>query len=348
MSNKLMRGPAPLPNLRPKHIAKAQPKETSRDESHSPSFRAQREIPSGRADSPSQPRETATLQGISRFARNDGGGESRNDGDPNSEFRTQNSEFPTPTHSLAPESHARIDILLGASQSETISDILKLVRHAVRELPAGEHALVVNSICSQSIMDEAARKISRRQAAKMLTYTAYGQALREKLDFLETVIKEKHVRLLVISSFEFAATNARQRHALVHWLRQMRDEHALRIVVYSLAPEVPQQGAHSGPLALLAWLSDLVRHIRTIDEPRDFTEPANANETLKHLIEELSDESPLPSFRAQREIPSGQADTPSQPQTRLTQDSALSTQDYPSPRSLSLINKELEVEEVCV
>jgi hypothetical protein len=279
-----MRGPAPLPKLRPQHIAKAQPRTASDNNS---ALRTQ----------------DSALP------------------DPHSVLSPQSSSLPEPSslprearHSLAPESHARIDILLGASQSETISDILKLVRHAVRELPAGEHAFVVNSICSQAIMDEAARKISRRQAAKMLTYTASGQALREKLDFLETVIKEKHVRLLVISSFEFAATNARQRHALVHWLRQMRDEHALRIVVYSLAPEVPQQGAHSGPLALLAWLSDLVRHIRTIDEPRDFTEPANANETLKHLIEELDGET---CFSLSRRSEAEESPTPLSPQSSV-------------------------------
>jgi hypothetical protein len=54
------------------------------------------------------------------------------------------------------------------------------------------------------------------------------------------------VKLLVVNSFEFAACGSRQKHALAHWLREMRDAHNLRVVVYSIEREEPRVGALYG------------------------------------------------------------------------------------------------------
>ncbi|HET6512014.1 MAG TPA: hypothetical protein VFH43_07475, partial [Candidatus Kapabacteria bacterium] len=75
------------------------------------------------------------------------------------------------THPLSAPTHPRVDLCHGGSQEATMKDSLALARHAVRELDAGEHVLIINSLCSSELLEKTARQISSHQAAGVITFS---------------------------------------------------------------------------------------------------------------------------------------------------------------------------------
>jgi hypothetical protein len=146
-------------------------------------------------------------------------------------------------HPITLEKNSRIDIYFGKRERDAAEDVMTLIHQTLPNMKKDETVLVINALCNHDDLVEAVDKIGRKQAAKALVYTASGAKLREKLEFLSTLIAAKNVRMLILNSFEFAACGSRQKHALAHWLREMRDAHRLQVVVYSCAPDAPRNGA---------------------------------------------------------------------------------------------------------
>lgn len=122
-------------------------------------------------------------------------------------------------------------------------DMMLLLDQSVPHLQKDENILLINSLCVHDDLARASDKLSKGHKGKILVYSASGRMLREKLDFLSKLIVAKQVKLLVLNSWEFAACGSRQKHALAHWLREMRDGNKVRIVVYSREPKCPEFGA---------------------------------------------------------------------------------------------------------
>ena len=149
-------------------------------------------------------------------------------------------------HPLAQISHSRIDIQYGRTQATATEDVMMLMHQSVVAMQRGEHILLINSLCGHDALARSCDKIAKGRPGKVIVYSASGTKLRERLEFLSSLISAKDVKLLVVNSFEFAACGSRQKHALAHWLREMRDAHNLRVVVYSIEREEPRVGALYG------------------------------------------------------------------------------------------------------
>jgi hypothetical protein len=275
-------------------------------------FERSEKSPQGEQIGPAKQEPGAQPKEISRSARNDGEG------------RT-----------------ALLTIIHGGRAAEAMRDMLTVVRRALEGMKAGESALIINTSASHKAMDEVTMKIARRQPAKLHTFSASGDALLSRLGFLEHIIQTKGVRLIAISSFEFAAWHSRGRTKIVHWLRRMRDEHEVSIVIYTMETHRPRPEApHMGALALLAWTSDAVRSIAEEYDQQKIFGSQTANTTLAEVSVEAdfslpphsNEECPLdpiqnselktqnspntPSFREEREISSGSAGSALQHQTQ--------------------------------
>jgi hypothetical protein len=146
-------------------------------------------------------------------------------------------------HPISLEKNPRIDIFFGKRQHEAAEDMMVLMHQTLPTMERGETILVINSLCVHDDLARSVDRVAKGKPGKVHVYSASGVKLREKLEFLSLLISQKRVRMLVVNSFEFAACGSRQKHALAHWLREMRDAHKLRVIVYSCARECPKFGA---------------------------------------------------------------------------------------------------------
>lgn len=188
-------------------------------------------------------------------------------------------------HPLAQPTHARIDVCFGGDQESVVKDSLTIMRQAVMYLSHGEHVLYINTLAAHKQIDEVAKAVSIRQAAKVLAFTQYGTELTQRLTMLRTLVEEKNVRVVVMNSLDFATQNSRQRIAIVHWLREMRDELDVRVIVYSL-----HEPAKFGAMGQLGWIADTVEEVgrwRLESTPEPITERPNANTAIKAMLDEI-------------------------------------------------------------
>jgi hypothetical protein len=146
-------------------------------------------------------------------------------------------------HPMSVARGPRIDIFFGGNQSRMAEDMMLMMHQSLPHLQKDEHILLLNALCVHDDLAAASDKLSKGHKAKILVYSASGRMLREKLEFLSHLVVAKQVRMIVLNSWEFAACGSRQKHALAHWLREMRDGNKVRVVVYSLEKECPRHGA---------------------------------------------------------------------------------------------------------
>jgi hypothetical protein len=197
------------------------------------------------------------------------------------------------THPLAAQSHARIDLFTRGRQATIIRDSFILLRHAVQQLPRGENVLYINTLTGADAVIEVAEKLSARYNRDIHTFSGPSHMVMERLQFLGQTIAVKKIKLVILNAFEFAAIYSRQRNRLATWLREMRDEHGIRIVVYSTQP-AQQTGPH-GVLSSLAervqevgaWQYDMDETLRVQESPL-----AAAKEFSEMLDNDPNDESP--------------------------------------------------------
>lgn len=153
--------------------------------------------------------------------------------------------YSTNTHPLTSEGKPRIDIYYGRRQDDAAEDVMTLVHQSMPALRSDQGILIINALCVHDTLIAALERIAKPGNASAYVYSACGPKLREKFGFLSHLIAAKNIRLLVLNSFEFAAYGSRQKHALCNWLREMRDAHKLRVVIYSLERQMPKFGALS-------------------------------------------------------------------------------------------------------
>lgn len=180
-------------------------------------------------------------------------------------------------HPISLEKNPRIDIFFGKRQHETSEDMMVLMHQTLPTMERGETILVINALCVHDDLARSVDRIAKGKPGKVHVFSASGVKLREKLEFLSLLISQKRVRMLVLNSFEFAACGSRQKHALSHWLREMRDAHKLRVIVYSCAPELPKFGALAD-LGFVANSTDEVGEWRWHNDYKNGRHGINATE----------------------------------------------------------------------
>lgn len=113
--------------------------------------------------------------------------------------------------------------------------------------------------------------------------------LTERLKMLTIMIEQKNVRLVVLNSFDFATQNSRQRLAIVHWARKMRDDLGVSIAIYML-----HRPSDFGAMGQLALLADSIKETAEWrhTQPSEFPDHITINTTLalQEIIEELKAE----------------------------------------------------------
>ncbi|HET6512257.1 MAG TPA: hypothetical protein VFH43_08700 [Candidatus Kapabacteria bacterium] len=163
----------------------------------------------------------------------------------NSLLSPQTSAFPN-----LPKLRA-IEYYYGGPQAETLAASYKIMRRAAAELKGGEHVLYLNTLTSAREVEAVADSIAARHHAKVLTITLASAQLAARMQFITHTVAAKKVRVIVLNSLDFAARTSNQRKALVHWLREMRDMHDCRVVVYGIhAPSV------DGAMAQLKYICE--------------------------------------------------------------------------------------------
>jgi hypothetical protein len=189
------------------------------------------------------------------------------------------------THPLAIPTHPRIDVCFGGHQERIIKDTFTLVRQALRYLSAGEHVLYMNTLASKKHVEEVADAISARHAAKIAVFAESGNDLMERLKMLTLMIQAKNVRVVVLNSFDFATQNSRQRLAIVHWVRTLRDDLGVRVIIYSL--HRPGDFGAMGQLKLIADSIEETADWRKAP-PQSFEQGVlNTTATLKAILSEV-------------------------------------------------------------
>ncbi|HET6511738.1 MAG TPA: hypothetical protein VFH43_06070 [Candidatus Kapabacteria bacterium] len=194
------------------------------------------------------------------------------------------------SHPLAQPTHARIDINYGSRQREVIKDSVKFTRDAIVHLDAGDHILCLNTITSHKRMEMLMDSISERHAAKVKTFSESGAELIEHLPMLTKMVEDKRVRIIILNSLDFATQSPRQRTQLVHWLRKMRDDFEVRVIVYTM-----NEPAKFGATGQLAWIADTVEetHCRTESAKDNFDlGPNNSNVALEEELQHVGQSSP--------------------------------------------------------
>lgn len=192
-------------------------------------------------------------------------------------------------HPLAQPSHSSLHLYYGGNYRSVLTDSLTLLRQASSHLAADERILVLNTLFAPDELDYAISKISERRAAKILTFSASGRALIQKLFMLTCLIVAKKVKCIVLNSMDFAAETSRQRTALVHWLREMRDVMGCSVAVYVIREPVGE-----GALMQLLWVSDRCSEVGEWRESdaRLLEEVTHFDDVVLNFVEELEREEP--------------------------------------------------------
>ncbi len=203
-------------------------------------------------------------------------------------------------HPLAVLSHARIDLFTRGRQANTIRDSFILLKQSVRQLPVGDGVLYINTLTTADVVIDVAEKLSKRYNREISTFSGPSKLIMERLEMIGQMISVKRIKLVILNSFEFAAIYSRQRNRLAVWLREMRDEHGIRIVVYS-SHASQSIGAHG----VLSGLAERVQDVGAWQYESDDSlttqeSPLLAAQEFSKMLEHETDETSEETFWVDR------------------------------------------------
>jgi hypothetical protein len=119
-------------------------------------------------------------------------------------------------------------------EAETLAASFKQMKQYAAQLKSGEHVLYLNTLSSGREIERVADSVSRRHRAKVMTMTLTSTTFAARLQFLGLTVAAKQIRVIILNCIDFAARTTNQKKALVHWLREMRDVHECRVIVYGI------------------------------------------------------------------------------------------------------------------
>ncbi len=127
-----------------------------------------------------------------------------------------------------------IEYYYNGPEAETLRASFKQMKRAAERMRAGEHVLYINALTSPREVEAVAESVSNRHRGKVLTYSVTSTSLAARLQFITLTCAAKKVRTIILNSIDFAARTTNQKKALVHFLREMRDVHECRVIVYGI------------------------------------------------------------------------------------------------------------------
>lgn len=142
----------------------------------------------------------------------------------------------TPQHFLVQNRKPTFDILHGNNALENIRETMEIAR---QKLAAGKGSvLYVNMLTSVAELElECADLLRDRPDGGQLLVAHYFEAnLVKKIEFLTYVIPQRGVKTVIINSLEFAVATSRHRSELVMWIRKLRDEHGIHVILAMMSP----------------------------------------------------------------------------------------------------------------
>lgn len=132
--------------------------------------------------------------------------------------------------------YAELDLLYGGNESEAIEESMKIAIDLRDVLGEGENILYVNTLVSEIRLAYAAGKRfdhgARRNRNLFVTYS--NGEFMDKLSVLKAVTQAKQVKHLILTGFELAALDSRQRQAFMAWIRIIRNS-GVNVILFTVA-----------------------------------------------------------------------------------------------------------------
>jgi hypothetical protein len=155
----------------------------------------------------------------------------------------------TKAHPLADAQAARLDILYGGTESQIIGETMKIATDAIRTLELEEHILVLNTLMNKRAFEPLFfSHMDKRDSLRGGSF--YGSKLIQKLDFFEHLIIDVKVRMVILNNFDLAAFNSRHRMQLLEFIKWMRDDQNIHVII-CMNNEPKSWGSH-GSLRIMA------------------------------------------------------------------------------------------------
>ena len=130
---------------------------------------------------------------------------------------------------------AALDLLYGGNELEAIEESLVIARDLRDVLLDGENILYVNTLVNNELLSSAMGKRfdhgARRGRNHFITY-CFGETI-EKLPFIRYMVRQYKVKYLIITGFELAALDSRQRGKFLEWLRMMRN-YGVNVIIFTV------------------------------------------------------------------------------------------------------------------
>jgi hypothetical protein len=173
---------------------------------------------------------------------------------------------------------AALTLFHGGTADGVLRKTADATAQAAAALSKGEQVLYVNTLTSEERAEHEIRKACRRHGGaetrrKILLLSVPADEIMAHEDFLEMIVESRNVRLVVITSFDFAAMFGRRRTRLVCLLLRLRDFQQVDIAV-GLRHE-PGSASH-GAIGHLVYQAQ--RTVRLEDLHRFDATPAEGDE----------------------------------------------------------------------
>lgn len=168
----------------------------------------------------------------------------------------------THQHPLAFVEHPTFDILHGITAEQNISETIEIGRQKIAR--TGEPVLYINTLSSAAAVESECADLIRSTHKEPLFYIGhfYRAEVATKLEFLSKTILARKIKTVIINSYEFAVSTSRHRSDLVVWMRAMRDEHGVQVILSMMT--APGQ---AGLQQVIRFMSDSISRIGEYQVP---------------------------------------------------------------------------------
>jgi hypothetical protein len=134
-------------------------------------------------------------------------------------------------HPLADAQQTRIDLLYGGTEDEILRESVRIARDATYTLELEESVFIINSLSNRHKFESLCMSLPKKYESMIRGATYFGTKLIDKLKFIEHLIRICKIRMIIINSFDLAVYNSRHRMQLLEFIKRLRDEMNLRVVI---------------------------------------------------------------------------------------------------------------------
>lgn len=175
-------------------------------------------------------------------------------------------------HPLASIQHATFDVLHGINAARNISETVEIARQKLAR--SNDAVLYINTLSSAAIVERECADLLKIIGDEPRFYIGhfFQAEVATKLDFLSKTIVARGIKTVIINSYEFAVSTSRHRIDLVVWMRALRDEHGVQVILSMMT--APGQ---TGLQQVMRFMSDSITGIG------EYMSPGHSQRKLEFL-----------------------------------------------------------------